>query len=319
MRVFRGLPASADIPVALTIGNFDGVHRGHQAMLSRLIEAAEDLALPSAVLTFDPHPREFFAPASAPPRLSSLRGKLEQFAAWGVARTFIVRFDSQFAARSPQAFVDEVIVARLGARWVLVGDDFRFGRGRAGDVAALRALAAQFSVEAMRTVVIDGERASSSAVRDALAEADFQRAARLLGRPFTIEGRVAHGAKLGRSLGFPTANLRLRRRPPFTGIHAVRVHGLDEPAREGVASLGVRPTVAQGGEPLLEVYIFDFDANIYGRRIAVEFLHKIRDEARYPDLHALTRQIRRDVQLARDYFTAAAGRCAPVGASQPAG
>jgi riboflavin kinase/FMN adenylyltransferase len=314
MRVFRGLPASADNPVALTIGNFDGVHRGHQAMLSRLIEAAEDLALPPAVLTFDPHPREFFAPASAPPRLSSLRGKLEHFAAFGIERTYIVRFTSQFAAFTPQAFVDEVLVERLGARWVLVGEDFRFGRGRAGDVAGLRALATRFSVEAMRTVVIDGERASSSAVRDALAEADFPLAAELLGRPFTIGGRVAHGAELGRSLGFPTANLRLRRMPPFTGIYAVRVHGLGDTPLEGVASLGVRPTVAQGGEPLLEVYLFDFDADIYGRRVAVEFRHKIRDEARYPDLHSLTRQIRRDVLRAQEYFARAAP-AAPAGSA----
>jgi riboflavin kinase/FMN adenylyltransferase len=319
MRVIRGLPASADGPVALTIGNFDGVHRGHQAMLSRLIEAADDLALPPAVLTFDPHPREFFAPATAPPRIASLRGKLEQFAAFGVARTVIVRFDSQFAAHTPQAFVDDVLVARLGARWVLVGDDFRFGRGRAGDLATLRSLARRFSVEAMRTVSIDGERASSSAVRDALAEADFAGAARLLGRPYTIGGRVAHGAKLGRRLGFPTANLRLRRMPPFTGIYAVRVHGLGEAPREGVASLGVRPTVAHGGEPLLEVYLFDFDAEIYGRRIAVEFLHKIRDEARYPDLHSLSRQIQRDVARAREYFAAPTQAATTPGAAMPAG
>jgi riboflavin kinase/FMN adenylyltransferase len=321
MRVFRGLPTSADVPVALTIGNFDGVHRGHQAMLSRLIDAAEDLALPPAVMTFDPHPREFFAPASAPPRLSSLRHKLECFAALGVHRTYIVHFDSRFAAHTPQAFVDDVLVARLGARWVLVGEDFRFGRGRAGDVAVLRALARKFSVEAMRTVEAGGERASSSAVREALAEADFARTATLLGRPFTMEGRVAHGAKLGRSLGFPTANLRLRRRPPFTGIYAVRVHGLGAAPRDGVASLGVRPTVAQGGEPLLEVHLFDFDTDIYGRRIGVEFLHKIRDEARYPDLHSLTRQIRNDVERVRSYFAAAtaaarAGRSMAVPATQ---
>ena len=308
MRVYRGLPASADVPVALTIGNFDGVHRGHQAMLSRLIEAAEDLALPAAVLTFDPHPREFFTPASAPPRLSSLRGKLEAFAAFGVARAYIVRFDSQFAAHTPQAFVDDVLVGRLGARWVLVGDDFRFGRRRAGDLATLRSLARHFSVEAMRTVAIDGERASSSAVRDALGEADFAAAARLLGRAYTISGKVAHGAKLGRRLGFPTANLRLRRQPPFTGIYAVRVHGLGEVAREGVASLGVRPTVAHGGQPLLEVYLFDFDADIYGRRITVEFVQKIRDEARYPDLHSLSRQIQRDVARAREVFADAVER-----------
>jgi riboflavin kinase/FMN adenylyltransferase len=306
MRVFRGLPGSADAHVALTIGNFDGVHRGHQAMLSRLIEAAEDLALPPTVMTFDPHPREFFAPASAPPRLSSLRSKLNCFAELGVERTYIIRFDSRFAARTPQEFVDDVLVARLGARWVLVGEDFRFGRGRAGDVETLRSLARSFSVEAMRNLVVGGERASSSAVREALVEADFDRAATMLGRPYTIEGRVAHGAKLGRNLGFPTANIRLRRRPPFTGIYAVRVHGLGPSPRNGVASLGVRPTIAHGGEPLLEVYLFEFSADIYGHLIDVEFLHKIRDEARYPDLHSLTRQIRHDVERAQSFFAAAA-------------
>jgi riboflavin kinase/FMN adenylyltransferase len=286
MRVFRGLPASADVPVALTIGNFDGVHRGHQAMLSRLIEAAEDLVLPPAVLTFDPHPREFFAPASAPPRLSSLRGKLEQFAAFGVERAYIVRFTSQFAALTPQAFADEVLTARLGAHWVLVGEDFRFGRGRAGDVAALRALAKRFSVEAMRTVSIDGERASSSAVREALAEADFPRAAQLLGRPFSIGGRVAHGAKLGRSLGFPTANLRLRRMPPFTGIYAAastpalrRARG--EPRR--AADLWRRRRAPFSSR---------FDADITAA--ASRWFHKIRT-ARYPTCNSLTCQIRRDV------------------------
>jgi riboflavin kinase/FMN adenylyltransferase len=318
MRVFRGLPASADVPVALTIGNFDGVHRGHQAMLSRLIEAAEDLALPPTVMTFDPHPREFFSAASAPPRLSSLRTKLDRFAALGVERTYIVRFDSGFAAHTPQAFVDDVLAARLGARWVLVGEDFRFGRGRAGDVETLRSLARVFSVEAMRNLAVDGERASSSAVREALVEANFDRAATMLGRPYTIEGRVAHGAKLGRSLGFPTANIRLRRRPPFTGIYAVRVHGLGPSPRDGVASLGVRPTVAHGGEPLLEVYLFDFSADIYGRLIEVEFRHKIRDEARYPDLHSLTRQIRADVERAQSFFAAASGAPGARRAALPA-
>jgi riboflavin kinase/FMN adenylyltransferase len=305
VQVFRGIPPAADVPIALAIGNFDGVHRGHQAMLARLAEAADDLALPAAVLTFDPPPREFFARSTAPPRLSSLRDKIEQFAARGVARTYVARFDGRLASLEAASFIDAVLVRRLGARWLLVGEDFRFGKGRAGDLATLRRAATAFSVEAMRTVAIGGERASSTAVRSALAQGDLARAHALLGRSFSLSGRVAHGAKLGRSLGFPTANLPLKRTPPVAGIFAVRVHGLGRMPLTGVASVGVRPTVAASGAPMLEVYIFDFDETIYGRRIGVEFVHKLRDEARYPDLAALTRQIEADAAQARDYFNMA--------------
>ena len=306
MQVFRGLPeAIRHRPIALTIGNFDGVHRGHQAMLTRLTEAAEDLALPSAVLTFDPHPREFFAPGSAPPRLSTLRSKLEQFAAFGVAQVHVARFDAALAGLPAASFIDDVLVHRLGARWVLVGDDFRFGRGRSGDLPLLRRAATTFSVEAMPTVAVDGERASSTAIRAALAAGELDRAARLLGRPYAICGRVAHGDKLGRSLGFPTANVVLRHAPPLAGVFAVRVHGLGAAARGGVASVGARPTVKAGAKPLLEVFVFDFDEAVYGRRVAVEFLRKLRDEERYPDLDTLTRQIRADVAQAREYLATA--------------
>ncbi len=304
MRVYRGLPTSATPPVALTIGNFDGVHRGHQAMLDRLIEAAEDLALPSAVLTFDPPPREFFARTGAPPRLSTLRTKIEQFRARGVALMFVARFNAKLAALSPEVFIDEVLVRKLDVRWVLVGEDFRFGKGRTGDLATLRRAARTFSVESMRTVAVDGERVSSTAVRSALAKGELAHAAALLGRPFVISGRVAHGAKLGRNLGFPTANIALARKPPLSGIFAVRVHGLGGAPRTGVASVGVRPTVSVSGVPLLEVFIFDFDDTIYGKRVGVEFVHKLRDEERYADLDALTSQIRTDVAQARDYFRA---------------
>ncbi|MEO8485614.1 MAG: bifunctional riboflavin kinase/FAD synthetase [Betaproteobacteria bacterium] len=303
MRLLRGLPAVADRPVALTVGNFDGVHRGHQAMLARLAEAAEDLDLVPAVLTFDPHPREFFAKENPPARLSTLRGKIDAFRNFGVERVIVARFDRALATLDADRFVDDVLARRLGARWVLVGEDFRFGRGRAGDLALLRRHARTFSVEAMGTVEADGERASSTAVRDALAKGELARATRLLGRPYTMAGHVAHGAKLGRSLGFPTVNLPLRRRPPLAGIYAVRVHGLGAP-RRGVASLGVRPTVADRGRPMLEVYLFDFDEAVYGKRIVVEFLHKLRDEARFPDLDALTRQIRADADAARAFFAA---------------
>ncbi len=303
MQVFRGFPPASH-HVALTIGNFDGVHRGHQAMLIRLVEAAEDLALPPTVLTFDPHPREFFARDTAPPRLSTLRGKLEQFAVLGVARVHIERFDARLAALTAAEFIDRILVRSLGIRWVLVGDDFRFGRGRSGDLALLRASARTFSVEAMPTVSVDGQRISSSAIREALGKGELERAAEMLGRPYAISGRVAHGDKLGRSLGFPTANVPLRQKPPLSGIFAVRVRGLSNAPRMGVASLGVRPTIKAGARPLLEVFVFDFDEAIYGRRISVDFLHKLRDEERYPDLDTLTRQIRADVAQAREYFSA---------------
>ena len=305
MRIYRGLPARADEPIALTIGNFDGVHRGHQAMLSRLCEAAEDLRLPPAVLTFDPHPREFFARDAAPPRLNTLRQKLDVFRAFGIASTIVARFDARLASLTPVEFIDDVLVKKLNVRWVLVGDDFRFGKRRAGDLAVLRAHARTFSVEGMRTIAVSGERASSTAIREALAAGDLTRAEALLGRPYSLSGRVAHGDKLGRNLGFPTANIALRQRPALSGIFAVRVYGLGNGAHSGVASLGVRPTIKENAKPLLEVFVFDFDETIYGRRVTVEFLHKLRDEEKYDDLDALTHQIRADVAQAREFFATA--------------
>jgi riboflavin kinase/FMN adenylyltransferase len=302
LHVYRNLPDSADVAVALTIGNFDGVHRGHQAMIARLCEAAGDLALESAVMTFDPHPREFFAKDSAPPRLSALRDKLERFAAHGVDRVYVARFDASFASQTADEFIDHVLRQRLGVRWVLVGEDFRFGRGRGGDLATLRRAAKDFSVEAMTTVAVDGVRASSTAVRAALADGDLAMAQALLGRPFVISGHVAHGAKLGRTLGFPTANIDLRHKPPVSGVFAVRVHGVGPTPRNGAASVGRKPTVAADSPTLLEVYIFDFDEAIYGRRIAVEFVHKLRDEERFADIDTLKRRIGDDVAHARRFF-----------------
>jgi riboflavin kinase/FMN adenylyltransferase len=302
VQVFRGFPAAAADHVALTIGNFDGVHCGHQAMLTRLTEAASDLDLPPTVLTFEPHPREFFAPAAAPARLSTLRDKLERFAELGVARVRIARFDAALAGLDADRFIDEVLVRGLGTRWVVVGSDFRFGRARGGDLALLRASGRSFSVETMPTVSVGGERVSSSAIRDALSRGEVEQAARLLGRPYAISGHVVHGDKRGRGLGFPTANLRLRHKPPLSGIFAVRVRGVGESPRAAVASLGVRPTIKPDAPPLLEVFVFDFDQSIYGRCIRVEFLHKLRDEERYADLDALKRQIHADVAQARDYF-----------------
>jgi riboflavin kinase/FMN adenylyltransferase len=312
LRVRRELSSPPGQPVALTIGNFDGVHRGHQAMLARLIEAAEDLELPPAVLTFDPHPREFFAPSSAPARLSTLRSKLDLFRAYGVAIAFVARFDARLASLSADQFVTDVLDRGLQTRWLLVGEDFRFGRGRQGDLAFLRAVDRPFSVEAMRTIAVEGERASSTAVREALAAGNLALARALLGRNYSISGHVAHGRKLGRTLGFPTANIVLRHRPALTGIFAVRVHGLGAAPRAGVASVGVRPTLTQNGRPLAEVYLLDFDGTIYGKRITIEFLQKLRDEARFPDLATLTRQMHDDVARAREYLARAEAGLAPA-------
>jgi riboflavin kinase / FMN adenylyltransferase len=304
LRVKRDLTSAPGGPVALTIGNFDGVHRGHQAMLARLIEAAEDLRLPPAVLTFDPHPREFFSPSNAPPRLSTLRSKLALFRAYGVATTFVARFDARLASRTADEFVSGILENQLHTRWLLVGEDFRFGRGRTGDLAFLRVAAREFSVEAMGTIAVDGQRVSSTAVRNALAAGNLVLAAALLGRNYTLTGHVAHGDKIGRSLGFPTMNLPLRHPPAMTGIFAVRVHGIGTLPRAGVASVGVRPTIRAGGKPIAEIFLFDFDQATYGRRITVEFLHKLRDEAHFPDLDALKQQMIRDVAHARDHFAA---------------
>ena len=303
----RGRGAVALGPTALTIGNFDGVHNGHQAMLARLTAVARARSLAATVLTFEPHPREFFAPQSAPTRLTNLREKLELLAAHGVDRVHVQRFSAAFAALSPEAFVERAVAVALGARWVLVGDDFRFGAKRAGDFAFLADAARRhgFELEAMPTVSNGGVRVSSSAVRDALARGELARAHALLGRAYGISGRVVHGEKLGRALGFATANVQLKHnRPPLGGIFAVRVHGIGAGPRQGVASLGVRPTVKAGGKPVLEVHLFDFADDLYGAHLRVEFLAKLRDEEKYPDLDTLKAQIARDCAQARDVLKA---------------
>ena len=289
---------------ALTIGNFDGVHRGHRALIDRVTAKARELGLTSCVLTFEPHPREFFARAGAPARLTRLRDKLELMAAAGVKRVHIARFDARFAALSAVRFVDQVLVRGLGMRWLLVGRDFRFGERRGGDFATLEdaALRHGFRLEAMADVLFEGERVSSSAVRAALAAGDLKAAERLLGHPYTISGRVAHGAKLGRGLGFPTANIVLRRTAPLSGIFAVEVEGIAGGKHAGVASVGRRPTINPVPIPLLEAHLFDWDGDLYGSHIKVRFLKKLRDEQKYDDLEALQRAIARDAEQAREYF-----------------
>ena len=305
MRIFRSIPSGSNTPLALTIGNFDGVHLGHRAMLQTLRQAAHSRGLPAAVMTFEPHPREFFAPDRAPARLTRLRDKLALLAADGVDRVYVCRFNYALAQTSPDDFVDRILVRGLAVRWLLVGDDFRFGARRAGDRAFLAAAAARsgYAMHAMESVIIDGERISSSAVRDALAAGELDRATTMLGRPYAVSGRVVRGDRIGRTLGFPTANLRPPAgQLPFSGIFAVEVHGVGRHAVRGVASLGVRPTVTDAGEPRLEVHLFDFDQDIYGVRVRVEFLRKFRDEEKYADLETLRRQIDRDAANARAFF-----------------
>jgi riboflavin kinase/FMN adenylyltransferase len=304
MRIHRTIPAVADRPIALTIGNFDGVHLGHQAMLRRLREAATALGFPACVMTFEPHPREFFAPDQAPTRLTSLREKLDLLERHGVDRVYICRFNFDFARVTAQDFI-ACMKGSLGVRWLLVGDDFRFGARRAGDTAMLRAAgrALNFEVAEMPSVDVGGLRVSSTAVRERLACGQLVDAARLLGRSYSISGRVVRGDRIGRELGFPTANVQMKHnRPPLFGIFVAQMHGLPAGTLAGAASLGVRPTVAGAGKPVLEIHLFDFDREIYGAHVRVEFLERLREERKYGDLKALTRQIALDVKQARAWF-----------------
>jgi len=312
MRVTRGFHHRASRPgCALTIGNFDGVHRGHQAMLALLTSEARHRGLPACVMTFEPHPRDHFArkagkPEAAPARISTLRDKLAELERCGIDHAVVVPFDDRFAGMSPQTFVNEVLVQGLQARYVLVGDDFSFGARRAGNYAMLDAAGAEngFEVARMRSYEVHGLRVSSSAVRDALHAGDMPRAQALLGRPYSISGHVVHGRKLGRELGFRTLNLRFGHpRPAAQGVFAVSVHGLSAQPLAAVASLGVRPTVEDGGRVLLEVHCLQWPAALgsegaYGRCIRVDLLHKLHDELKYESLAALREGIARDCEQA---------------------
>lgn len=309
MLVYRGSSQKAPSPTVLTIGNFDGVHLGHRALLARLrtIAAREDL-LPAA-LTFEPHPREFFAPETAPARLSTLREKLELIAEEGVALACVCRFNARFAALSAEEFIESILVGSLRVKHLIVGDDFRFGAGRRGNFALLSEAGERygFQVDAIDGVTVEGERASSSAVRNALAEGRLESATRLLGRPYSIDGRVVHGDKMGRQLGFATANIRIKHdKPPLLGVFVAEVLGLSDKALQGVANLGFRPSAAQVARPLLEVHLFDFSTDIYGEHINVRFLHKLRNEMRFANLDALKAQIALDASSAKSYFAAKA-------------
>ena len=287
---------------SVAMGNFDGVHLGHQSVINLARPHG-----PLGILTFEPHPREYFSPADAPARLASLREKLLLLAAAGVDRCHVCRFDARFAAQPAQAFIDDILVRGLDVRHLFIGDDFRFGARRQGNFAMLRdaGAAGGFGVESMPTLAVAGERVSSSAVRAALAEGDLAHAARLLGRPYSIAGRVGHGDKLGRQLGFPTANIQMKhRRPALGGVYVVSVEGLAPGPVAGVANIGLRPTATANGRARLEVHLFDWARDCYGAHIRVHFLHRLRAEQKFPSLDALRAQIALDSQAARDWLAA---------------
>jgi riboflavin kinase/FMN adenylyltransferase len=289
----------------LTVGNYDGVHLGHQKMIGALKTRATELRSAATVLVFEPSSKEFIDPEGAPPRLTRWREKFLALAAQGVDRLVTLRFDEYMRAMTPECFVDELIVAALGTRHIVVGNDFRYGCNAGGTIDSLRAAGAArgFGVEQIAPFVVDGVRVSSTAIRERLAESDFAGAKRLLGRPYRMLGRVVHGRELGRKLGFPTANVRImRRKSPVHGVMAVRVFGIEPNAKTAVASLGTRPTV-DGTDMLLEVHVFDFAGELYGREIEVEFVAKLRDEVKFDSLDALTVQMKVDAAQARDLLS----------------
>jgi riboflavin kinase/FMN adenylyltransferase len=290
---------------AVCIGAFDGVHRGHQTVLAQVRASAQARGLTSVAMSFAPIPRAFFARGAAMPQLSSTREKIGLLRQAGMERVLLLRFDAKLAAMSAQDFVGQVLVARLNARQMWVGEGFRFGHARAGDLALLQQLGEVNGFEANEVApfTLDGERVSSTRIRGLLAAGDFDSASRLLGRRFVIGGHVVRGAQLGRKLGYPTANLRLGSRvSPVAGVFAVKVRGVRPQPMPGVASLGTRPTV-DGREVLLEAHLFDFDGDLYGKRIEVEFVKKLRDEEKFDNLDAMVRQIDRDAQAAREILS----------------
>ncbi len=287
-----------------TIGNFDGVHLGHQAVLGQLAEKSAELGIPAVVVLFEPQPQEFFARGTIPARLSRFREKMQVLRRYSVDRVVCLRFNRSLAAMQAEEFIQKLLVDGLGVRYLVVGDDFRFGHARRGDFAMLQAagLRQGFQVVNMHTFSVDTIRVSSTRIREALAQEDFATAEKLLGRPYRMSGRVSHGDKRGHDLGFPTANIELHRQvTPLQGIFAVEVFGLEQEPLAAVASIGTRPTF-DGTRCLLEVHVFDFDRDIYGRYVQVEFLNKLRDEVRFETPAALRRQMEVDATQARDFF-----------------
>ena len=311
-RLFRDVAGGPRCPngSVVCIGAFDGLHLGHQALVRRTVSRARDQGLPAVALSFEPLPREFFAPVHPMPRLLLPRAKIEGLLKLGVDQVGLLRFDKKLSGLSAEEFMSVVLKDRLAAREVWVGPEFRFGKGRVGDIALLRDLGSRlgFAADEIAPVHLDGERVSSTRIRAALLSGDFELASRLLGRPYAIGGRVVHGGKLGRELGFPTANLRFGgKTPPLSGIYATWVHGVGNTPLASVSSLGTRPTVA-GVELLLEAHLFDFNADLYARRIEVEFVAKLRDELKFPDLSSLTEQMHRDAEQARAILSSGSRR-----------
>ena len=301
--LFRDAEGRAMCPQGsvVCIGAFDGLHLGHRALVGRAISRARELGVPAVALSFEPLPREYFANGKMPPRLMLPRAKLRELYQLGCDGVGLLRFDARMSAMSAEQFVRQVLVNRLDAREVWVGPEFRFGKGRAGDLALLKAVGAAHGFKAYEIdpVVVDRERVSSTRIRTALVDGDFQSAASMLGSPYKIGGHVVRGQQLGRSLGFPTANLRFGgKTPALQGIFATWVHGVADRPWPSVSSFGTRPTVG-GLEPLLEAHLFDFDGDLYGRRIEVEFVTRLRHEEKFDDLPSMVEQIRRDAYLAR--------------------
>jgi riboflavin kinase/FMN adenylyltransferase len=309
MRLIRGLHnlRPRDRGCVATIGNFDGVHLGHRAVFRRLLAKGRELGLPATVITFEPQPLEFFAPDSAPARLTRLREKLKALGEYGIERVMLLEFGPRLAAMEARAFVQRLLLDGLGVRFLLVGDDFRFGHGRTGDYDLLRTMGqgapgGGFQVQDLHTITHGEERISSTRVREALARGDLEQARHLLGRPYRMQGRVCHGDKRGRAIGFPTANINLHRRViPLRGVYAAQVLGVAPHPWPGVANIGSRPTVG-GPDWRLEVHLFDFAGDIYGRHLEVEFKLKLRDERRFGSIDELRRQIALDAAAAREYL-----------------
>jgi riboflavin kinase/FMN adenylyltransferase len=306
MELIRGIQniRSVHKGCVATIGNFDGVHLGHQSVIGELAEEGQDLGLPTLVMTFEPQPMEVFRPEQSPARLTRLREKLRALSRFAVDRVLCVRFNQQFASLSAADFVEKILVNGLGIKHLVVGDDFQYGKGRQGNLESLKAAGDQhgFKVANMRTFNIEGQRVSSTRIRDALASGDLAMAEKLLGRPYRMCGRVAHGDKIGRTLGIPTANIHLHRNvSPVQGIYVVEVYGIDSRPRQGVASVGTRPTVG-GTRALLEIYLLDFDENIYGRHLNVDFLHKLRNEEKFDSMEILKERILDDINNTRLWF-----------------
>ena len=306
-KIIRGLynlPDPAQGCVA-TIGNFDGVHLGHQAVLTQLAMKADMLNLPAVVITFEPQPFEYFVPEKAPARLSRFREKVEALRAYSIQKLCVLRFNRQLAEMQAETFIQKLLVEGLNVRYLVVGDDFRFGKDRQGDFALLQQVGKQhgFQVVNMHTFAIEDMRVSSTRIREALQDGDLAVAEKLLGRPYRMSGRVAHGDKRGRKMGYPTANIHLHRaKVPLNGVYAVQLYGIDQEPVNGVANIGVRPTISGSDKALLEVHLFDFKRDIYGEHVQVYFLKKLREEQKFASLEQLIEQIHIDSAQAKGFF-----------------